>query len=120
MKRLLVGIQAFILAVLLSSLAFGATEIRKLGDRDLSWGSGTWVSTGGRTVYRINADIIPFSQDNAVKVGVLYPLAAAGNWKVPYTTGSGTRAGLSIGATGLGLKSGGVSSPPVWGTCGGG
>ena len=120
MKRLLVGIQAFILAVLLSSLAFGATEIRKLGDRDLSWGSGTWVSTGGRTVYRINADIIPFSQDNAVKVGVLYPLAAAGNWKVPYTTGSGTWAGLSIGATGLCLKSGGTSAAPVWGVCGGG
>src|SRR3989304_9272221 len=101
MKRLLVGIQAFILAVLLSSLAFGATEIRKLGDRDLSWGSGTWVSTGGRTVYRINADIIPFSQDNAVKVGVLYPLAAAGDWKIPDTNGSRKWGGMPIGANGL-------------------
>src|SRR3989304_6069848 len=120
MKRLLAGVFACIVAIVLSATSFGATEIRLLGDRDLSWGSGTWVSTGGRTVYRINADVVPFSQDNAVKVGVLYPLASAGNWKVPYTTGSGTWAGLSIGATGLCLKSGGTSAAPVWGVCGGG
>ena len=105
MKKFFAVLYLVLFVILFPSLSFGATEIRKLGDRDLSWGSGTWVSTGGRTVYRINADIIPFSQDNAVKVGVLYPLAAAGNWKVPYTTGSGTWAGLSIGATGLCLKS---------------
>jgi hypothetical protein len=69
-------VAVLVLAILGVSIAYG-TEIRLLGDRDMSWGSGTWVSTGGATVYRINADIIPFSADNSAKVGDLFPYATA-------------------------------------------
>ena len=120
MKR---GVLYFLLAILaVSAIAIGAEYPSRLGNRDLEWGSGTWVDNQSRTRYRINADIIPFSQDNAIKVGNtnLYNLSVGviGNWKVPYTNGSGIFATLALDNSGLCLKSGGVASAPVWGPCG--
>ncbi len=70
---------ALLMSVLIVSLAFGATEIRLVGRNDVAWGSGSYTTPSPyfTVVYRINADIVPFSQDNATKVGKLYWFAAA-------------------------------------------
>jgi hypothetical protein len=122
MKRNIILV-ALILSILVP-LVYGAQYISKLGSHDLEWGTGTWVDNNGRTRYRINAGVLPFSQDNTVMVGStnLYRLAGyvLGTWKIPYLDGSGLITSVALDNAGLCLKSGGVASAPVWGPCGGG
>lgn len=52
MKRLLALSYTFILSVLIASLSFGG-ELRKLGQGDIEWGTGTKTSPGGATVTKL-------------------------------------------------------------------
>jgi len=103
------------------AVSIAAEYPSQLGSHDLRWGSGTWVDNGGRTRYYINGLDIPFSYDNAIKLGNanLYNLSSSvvGNWKIPYTNGSGVFVQLALDNAGLCLKSGGVASAPIWGAC---
>lgn len=120
----------FILSCLLASVllpvlyAYGAQVLTKLGSRDLSWGTGTFVDSGGRTRYRISASDIPFAQDNAIKVGNtnLYTLSTGvlGTWKIFYSNASGAITQIAFDNSGLCLKSNGPAAAPSWGACGGG
>jgi hypothetical protein len=111
-------------SLLISSLAFGATEIRKLGgpgalnNGDIYFGTAYWDSPSGRRVYFVNASMLPFGTDNTKAVELLYPLAAGTAWRLFYTNGSGVQTPLAFDNVDLCLKSGGASAAPTWGECG--
>lgn len=71
-KYLLAGI-----FLLVAGIAFGADVRRLISVGDINFGSGTFTDTAGLVLYKVNADNVPFSQDNDVKVGTLYYLALA-------------------------------------------
>lgn len=83
MKRFLLSC---VLGVLISSLAFGATEIRQTGmyvntglgvSGDHRLGNTCVTSPGGRTYCGLNASHLSFFADNAVSLELLYQLALA-------------------------------------------
>jgi len=109
--------------ILVAAIAFAAEYQSRLGSRDLRWGTGSWVDNGGRTRYFINANDIPFTYDNNIKLGNtnLYNLSSGviGNWKVLYTNGSGVLSVLSLDNAGLVFTSGGPAAAPYFGPGGG-
>lgn len=74
MRRFLL---AALTGLLIGTVAFGADVRRLISVGDINFGSGTFTDTAGLVLYKVNADNVPFSQDNDVKVGTLYYLALA-------------------------------------------
>jgi hypothetical protein len=68
------------LALLISTVVFAADVRRLISVGDINWGSGTFTDTAGLTLYKVNADNVPFADDNSVKVGDLYELVAVKNY----------------------------------------
>jgi len=68
---------AVLMGLLIGTVAFAADVRRLISVGDINFGSGVFLDTAGLTLYKVNADNVPFSQDNGVKVGILYYLALA-------------------------------------------
>lgn len=68
---------AALMGLLIGTVAFAADVRRSISVGDINFGSGTFTDTVGLVLHKVNADNVPFSQDNDVKVGDLYYFALA-------------------------------------------
>jgi len=71
---------AALMGLLIGTVALAADVRRLISVGDINFGSGTFTDTAGLTLYKVNADNVPFADDNSVKVGDLYELVAVKNY----------------------------------------